>query len=75
MIVGVRINLRAPRLISRGPEVYNRALTLVVLRRFELVTTEKQIQSLTTKLPFKVNIFFNIFLIYLNSFRVSPIYF
>lgn len=38
IIMSIRTNLRAPRLILRGSEVYSRILTFVTLRQLELMT-------------------------------------
>lgn len=50
----VQANLRAFRLIPRGPEVYSQVFTSVALRGLKLMTIEEQTQGLTTELPFRV---------------------
>lgn len=41
MIVGIRANLRIPKLIPRSFEIYSRVLTSVALRGLELVYIEE----------------------------------
>lgn len=52
--MGVWVSLRAPQLIPRDPEVYNRVFTSISLTGLELMTVGEQTQNLTTELPLRV---------------------
>lgn len=54
MTMGVRVSLRASRLIPRSSEIYRRALTSVTMKGLELVTFGEQIQDLTTELSLRI---------------------